>query len=44
MNFLEIKHCSGIIFILKIYFLFVFSGFSSFWTGPQIQRNPGVSR
>ena len=46
MNFLEIKHCSGIIFILKIYFLFVFSGFFEFldWaSNPEKPRGLEVS-
>jgi hypothetical protein len=43
MHFLQIKQVLTFIYTLKIYFYFIFSGFSVLWTGPQIQRSAGAS-
>jgi hypothetical protein len=43
MNFLCIIEVLAIIFILKIHFLFIFSGFHVDWTGPQNLRTAGFT-
>jgi hypothetical protein len=42
MNFLQFKQDLAIIFVLKIHFWFIFSGFIIPWSGPQFLEHAGV--
>jgi hypothetical protein len=42
MNFLDIKHYSGFIFILKIISYILFPIFTWLWTVHQISKRPGA--
>jgi hypothetical protein len=43
MNFLRIIEVLAIIFLLKIYFLFLLFNLNDLWTGRQFLENPGGS-
>jgi hypothetical protein len=42
MNFLQIKQVLVIIFVFKIHFWIIFSGFIIPWSGPQIPESAGA--